>query len=221
MREKFALELPPYWNLEDFKIETSANYGTSVEPIIKSRFTAKIALNSDTFVEAGEDGPIIFLRPVLRTGATSMAYGISTSEHKAATWITKFVLTNNPMVDVGNPRDFFPGRTIIRGTEEEREFYEYLELEEEQQHRLKLSRLSREKQLKEIERQAELASLEHETQLRLTKQNEEKKLELARLEAEATLQQKRNDELIEIQKNLENDLKTRLQPEIPGYWDIV
>jgi hypothetical protein len=221
LREKFVLELPPYWNLDDFKIETSANYGSSVEPIIKSRFTAKIALNLDTFVEAGEVGKIIFLRPVLRVGTTRMVYGISTSEPRAGTWITNFELTNNPMVDVGNPRDFFPGRTIIRGTEEEREFYEYLKLEEEQQHSLKLSRLKQEKQLKEIERQTELEKIAHETQLKLTKQNEEQKLELGRLEAEAALQQKRNDELAEIQKKLKNDLKTRLQLEIPGSWNIV
>ncbi len=49
----------------------------------------------------------------------------------------------------------------------------------------------------------------------------QQKLEFARLEAEAKLQQKRNDELVEIQKKLENDLKARLQLAIPGYWDIV
>ena len=221
LREKFALELPPYWNLEEFKIEASANYGTSVEPIIKSRFTAKITLNSHTFVEAGEEGTIIFLRSVLKLGTTRMVYGISTSEYKAAAWVTKFELTNNPMVDVGSPRDFFPGRTIIRGTEEEKEFYKNLDLEEEQQHKLKLSRLKRENQLKESERQAELDRIAHETKLRAAKQNEQKILELARLEAEATLQQKINDKFFEIQKKLENDLKTRLQLEIPGYWDIV
>jgi hypothetical protein len=122
MQERFMIELPTAWTLQAFDIEAAANYGTAVEPVIRSRFSAVVELGEGTFMMVRQDGPFTFVRSVAQAGETRTLHGIAQSVRRAGAWHTEFMLEANPMEGIGEPRDLIPGRMIILGSEEEVEF---------------------------------------------------------------------------------------------------
>lgn len=123
LRSTFSVEIPGYWEVVSFDIEASQNIGTEVEPVYKSRFKATVGLKSDTFVGAGKEEEAIFIKPAATSGEKRELYGISTSKLHAGAWKTDFELQNNPLPDLGQPRDFFRGeKIIVMGSPEEEAF---------------------------------------------------------------------------------------------------
>jgi len=213
LKARFLIEVPGYWALSKFKVEASANYGTEVEPLFKHRFTAEVELQTDTFLLDGKEGPVTWLVPVAKAGEKRTVYGIATSRLSTGAWQTEFALENNPMVRVGQPRDFFSGRVVVRGTDEEARYREELArptlIEAQLRHQEELARRKREEELKEQERQAEINRLASEARLR----EERRKFK----EQEATARKAEEQELL---RSLAEGAKNQLATKMPGYWKV-
>src|SRR5438552_18352213 len=50
LQRQLAATVPPRWRLAELTIDAQINAGTIVEPLMQTRFTAKIGLAADTYV---------------------------------------------------------------------------------------------------------------------------------------------------------------------------
>lgn len=125
LRNRFRTELPAYVTLPSFDLQVSENVGDKVEPVFKSRFKASLRLDADTYTETSREDGAIFIAPHLKTGTKRDIYGKALSTLKAGSWQIGFEVDNNPLRDMGQPRDFFSGGVVIvKGSAEETAFRE-------------------------------------------------------------------------------------------------
>lgn len=211
---RFQLVVPGYWSLSDFTLVASADYGTAVEPVIKHRFIAQVQLREDTFTVEAEGGFVAWITPVAEAGNTWPVYGIATSILHAGTWQTEFELENQPMANKGQPRGFFEGRVIARGSEEEERHLAELaakrQAEAERVHQEELAGRRRAEELREQERKAELTRVAHKEKVSEEEQEHRKReADAAAAELEALLAE------------LTERAKSRLAVDLPGYWELV
>ncbi len=116
---RFAVRIGAPWKLQLFAVDATANYGTAVEPIIKSRFHAELKLTTDTYVLADRQDAVSVLGRVGKEGEIRTVYGIATAQLRGGTWQVEFDPQNDPVAGSGLPRDAFAGRLIVRGSDEE------------------------------------------------------------------------------------------------------
>ena len=213
LKAHFAMQVPGYWGLSSFDIEASANYGTEVEPVIKHRFTAEVNLRADTFVLESKEGATTWITAVAKSGEKRTIYGIATSTYRAGGWKTELALENNPLVRVGQPRDFFSGLVIARGTEEEVKYREQVDQQREAElglkHQEDLDLRKREEELRLQEREEELARLAHEERVRET--------ERKRQDHDAATAQAEEEALVD---DLAQRTRSLLAIQLPGYWEV-
>lgn len=189
LARQLALELPGTWRMGELTIEASANMGDAVEPLVRSRFNARVALANDSYVEDGRDGPFTFLREVAPAGTEKLLYGTSESRLHAGAWTSTFRLQNPEVLQgLGLPLAAYDGRTIVRGTDEEAEWFAQQEREREEKHRAELAERKRQAELQETERQRELAEQQHAAALAAAAQKQKEEEEAERIRQAARLQ---------------------------------
>jgi hypothetical protein len=121
--KQFSVEIPAYFELSSFDVEASENVGSKVEPFYKARFKATVKLKTETFERASQENEVIFVRHVSDDGETKEIYGMAAARLSAGNWKIVFNLENDPIPNMGRPRDFFTdGRVIVVGTAEEDDF---------------------------------------------------------------------------------------------------
>lgn len=138
IQNNFSLKLPAYWEVTSLNIEVSENVGTKVEPVIQSRFIADIELTTNTYkyAEKLEDATII--SQIANEGLEKKVYGISTSRKKAGSWKINFKFENNPITNLGKPKDFFEGnKVIVEGSSEEEALKEAIAKRKSEEERLR------------------------------------------------------------------------------------
>jgi hypothetical protein len=166
--KQFAVQIPAYFELSSFDVEASENVGSKVEPFYKARFKATVKLKTKTFELASHENEATFIRPVADDGETKEIYGMAGARLSAGNWKIDFNLENNPIPNMGHPKDFFTGgRVILVGTAEETEFkaqqdQKRLAAEQEAEKAQKARQLEEEKQNAERERKANELAAERE-----------------------------------------------------------
>lgn len=201
LARQLALELPGTWRMGDLTIEASANMGDAVEPLVRSRFNARVALANDSYVEDGRDGPFTFLREVAPAGTEKLLYGTSESRLHAGAWTSTFRLQNPEVLQgLGLPLAAYDGRTIVRGTDEEAEWFAQQEREREEKHRAELAERKRQAELQETERQRELAEQQHAAALAAAAQKQKEEEEAERIRQAARLQALEQEKRVETEK---------------------
>jgi hypothetical protein len=123
-KAQLATLLPAPWQLLEYNVEATANYGTDVEPEFRQRVTVTLVPSSDEFVLAGQSGPVTFLLPTVKAGEQRTLYLLVRSSLRAGSWSIDFDLPNQWLVDVGRPRDSYPGKTVIKGSPEEGAYWQ-------------------------------------------------------------------------------------------------
>ena len=245
----FGFELPRGWTVVSFEVEATTDYGTPVEPDVRSRFVVVVELLHDTFFVVERDGPYTFVRPIAEAGEQRTIYGISASVRSAGAWRTQFTLEHDPTADTGQPQGLIPGRLIVLGSEDETEHRELLEAEANARHHDELARRRRDEELKAQEREAEAAQLTHEARLQAqareaehaarlvearyqTELAEERgKAELAREAHEEQLRDQAHAQLLQqvareaermraLGASLTSELEPLLHLHVPGHWTI-
>lgn len=227
----FSQRVPPGWQLAEFIVEAQENYGTEVEPDVRTRFRAIVASREDTFEPAGELEGASLLRPLMKAGEQRTFFGIAISQRQLGNWETRFSLENDPTIDAGFVIDYFPGRRLILGTENEAEFRRQLEAEAQAATEATLARRKREEQLREQERAEELSAVAHEVTLQEKQLAASQEAELAGAKREAALaaalreqeaaeRTARQAELAELLQELPAHLAAELRLQLGSYWSI-
>lgn len=125
LEKKLALDLKGYVEVASFSKEISENAGTKVEPLVQTRFKAKLRLKEDTYVPSGyvrrENAVQLELRN--KKGTEFDLYGIAKATRKGDGWNITFRYENMPS-NIGQPFGHFSaqGKAFIKGSKEEEEF---------------------------------------------------------------------------------------------------
>jgi len=91
------------------------------------------AFETDTYTVASREEGALFLSPRLKAGERRDIYGKVLSTLKAGSWQMAFEVDNNPIPEMGQPRDFFSGGVaMVKGSAEETAFREQQRVNREQ-----------------------------------------------------------------------------------------
>jgi len=149
IRKAALLEMPGFFELDDFKIEASQNVGTEVEPVYRMRLRGALNLREPLYaVEERVLGQVI-LAEVLGEGARFGLFGIAEAKMELGKWVIEFEDVKLTPRIAGEPLSSFDGgQFVFSGTEDE------IKLREEQERQREIAQQQREEQL-ERERQAD------------------------------------------------------------------
>lgn len=132
LEKKLALEIKPYVEIASLEKLISENTGTKVEPVVTTRFKAKLRLREDTYESAGYVGGAAVLKVLYKKGAEFEFYGIARSTRKGENWQTSF-RTETAMPNVGQPQGSFAerGKVVIKGSPGEASLLEDVKKQQE------------------------------------------------------------------------------------------
>lgn len=121
LRSQLAQTLPGAWAVTDLTVDAQANMGTAVDPDIRSRLRASVALTTPTFAILQREGPFTFVRPVAPAGSQRTVHARATSSLRAGRWESRFEIeTPEALAIPGEPEAAIAGRIIQAGSDEER-----------------------------------------------------------------------------------------------------
>lgn len=231
LENSFREFVPQGWELTEFVPEVQENYGTEVEPDVRTRFQAVVQLSQDTYEFAGELTGAILLRPLLQAGELRTYYGVARSRRSLGSWETEFMLENNPTQGTGDVLDAFPGRRLVLGSTDEAEYRAVLQAEADTALAEELARLAREERVREQERASELAEIAHANNLQeaearaaheaeLARAAQEQALAAARREQEAADRAAREAEMAARAEELQQQLAAELRVLLAPHWQI-
>ena len=190
-----ATDLPGYWKVDQLSLSDPVDYGNPIEPEWRWRYEALIAPKEPLYLDSGRHEGVGLLELSLSPESAQTLYGVVIATFHAGSWSGEARHENRPFDHGGEPASFFPGRTVVVGSPEERELREATrqrELEElEARHKAKVA-------ASKIEHQGELAAakeahraalerlkddLEEERERRQAEHQNELAVQLASLEA--------------------------------------
>lgn len=218
LSRRFAVRIGAPWKVQAFVVDATANYGTAVEPVVKSRFHADLKLTADTFVVAERQGSATFLARVSKEGEVRTVFGVATAVLRGGGWQVEFDPQNDPVAGSGLPRTAFPGRLVVRGTDEEAIYFK------------EIAATAAAAQARVLEEQAAVARTARERQaLEATAREEALQIAAKEAAAEAVAAQKRAEEaatadaaaqarLTEQLKSLSESLRASLTVSLSQGW---
>ena len=190
-----ATTLPGYWKVDQLSLSEPVDYGNPVEPEWRWRYEALIAPKEPLYVDGGRHEGVVLLQLSLGPESPQTLYGVVIATFQAGNWSGEARHENRPFDHGGEPASFFPGRTVVVGSPEERELREATrrrELEElEARHKTKvaaskiehLGELAAAKEAHRAALERLTADLEAEREHRQAEHQNELAVQLASLEA--------------------------------------
>ena len=122
-----ANTLPGYWKVDQLSLSDPVDYGNPVEPEWRWRYEAFIAPKEPLYVESGHHEGVegvVLLELTLGPESPQTLYGVAVATFHAGRWSGEARHENRPFDHGGQPASFFPGRTVVVGSPEERELRE-------------------------------------------------------------------------------------------------
>ncbi|GBD41534.1 hypothetical protein HRbin39_00917 [bacterium HR39] len=177
LRGRLALGLQGHWRVGEVTLSEPLEREGGV---LEFAFTAPLELAEDTFVEKAREEEAVLVERVGTTGEVRTLRGKALARRADGGWRFEVEVGNNPVATLGHPVDFFGGKVLVEGSDEEKAW-------REARHRRQLEEMKRQQELEEQKRQSELAEARHRTLL----EQERQKLELAKLQFEERLEQER------------------------------
>ena len=174
-----ATTLPGYWKVDQLSLSDPVDYGNPIEPEWRWRYEALIAPKEPLYVESGRNEGVVLLELNLSPESPRTLYGVVIATFHAGNWSGEARHENRPFDHGGQPASFFPGRTVVAGSPEEREIREATQ-------RQALEKM-------EATHKAESAALniEHQTALAIAK--DAHRVALERLKAEQDAERERRE----------------------------
>ena len=124
LKTGFKMELPGYLGLSDFDVKVLENLGNKVEPKWGSRFEAVVKPNVDLYVfDSKDQNGVTFVMLKTKQGKKIPVYGKYISVPYQGQWKHFVDVDGNPIQNLGDPIEQFKGRVIIRGSDEEQNYY--------------------------------------------------------------------------------------------------
>ena len=124
VEEFIATTLPGYWKVDQLSLSDPVDYGNPVEPEWRWRYEALIAPKEPLYVDGGRHEGVVLLELSLSPESAQTLYGVVIATFHGGTWSGEARHENRPFDHGGQPASFFPGRTVVVGSPEERELRE-------------------------------------------------------------------------------------------------
>ena len=174
-----ATTLPGYWKVDQLSLSEPVDYGNPVEPEWRWRYEALIAPKEPLYVDGGRHEKVVLLELSLSPESPQTLYGVAIATFQAGIWRGEARHENRPFDHGGQPASFFPGRTVVVGSPEERELRE----------------ATRQRELEELEatHKAKRAALKIEHQAALARAKDSHRAALESLKAEHDAERKRRE----------------------------
>ena len=119
-----ATNLPVYWEVDQLSLSDPVDYGNAIEPEWRWRYEATIAPKEPLYVDSGGHEGVVLLELSLGPESPQTLYGVAIATFRAGSWSGEARHENRPFDHGGQPASFFPGRTVVVGSSEERELRE-------------------------------------------------------------------------------------------------
>ena len=174
-----ATTLPGYWKVDQLSLSDPVDYGNPIEPEWRWRYEALIAPKEPLYLESGSHEGVVLLELNFSPESPQTLYGVAIATFHAGSWSGEARHENRPFDHGGQPASFFPGRTVVVGSPEERELREAT-------HRRALEKL-------EATHKAESAALKIEQQATLATAKDAHRTALASLKAEHEAERERRE----------------------------
>ena len=185
-----ANTLPGYWKIDQLSLSDPVDYGNPVEPEWRWRYEALITPKEPLYVDGGRHEEVVLLKLGLGPESAQTLYGVAVATFQAGNWSGEARHENRPFDHGGEPASFFPGRTVVVGSPEERELREAAwqrELEElEAEHKARIEEL-------EATHKATIATSKIEHQGELAAAKEAHRAALERLKADLEAERERRE----------------------------
>lgn len=111
--------LPGYWNVSDFRLVASTMLGDPISPQALIRFEADIFPFEDLFSPIGERvGPFSVVVQTYNGAQPRTLFGTMQLNYSTGAWSGKSTI-ENPIGDLGQPRDMFTDPTLVLGSDEQ------------------------------------------------------------------------------------------------------
>ena len=124
VEQLIANTLPGYWKVDQLSLSDPVDYGNPVEPEWRWRYEALIAPKEPLYVDGGRHEGVVLLELSLGPESAQTLYGVAIATFQAGSWSGEARHENRPFDHGGEPASFFPGRTVVVGSAEERELRE-------------------------------------------------------------------------------------------------
>ena len=119
-----ATDLPGYWKVDQLSLSDPVDYGNPIEPEWRWRYEALIAPKEPLYLDSGRHEGVGLLELSLSPESAQTLYGVVIATFHAGSWSGEARHENRPFDHGGQPASFFPGRTVVVGSAEERELRE-------------------------------------------------------------------------------------------------
>ena len=120
LESAIASNLPGYWRIGALSLTEPVNYGNQVEPDWRWRFEARVAPREVLYTEGERRGALIVLETGIGPDVEYTLYGIARATFHAGRWNAEITHENRPFEHAGQPVSYFPGRTVLSGSDEDR-----------------------------------------------------------------------------------------------------
>lgn len=119
LQSRLTTALPGFWDIAEFRVIASALQGDPIDPQALVRFEADVAPASDLFSVTGETtGPFTIVVPTYDMEHPRTLFGTMQLDYKAGQWSGEPNI-ENPVRNLGQPRDMFTDPTLVLGSEEQ------------------------------------------------------------------------------------------------------
>lgn len=115
IKQHYANELPPHWQLESFKIEAEEQTGTEVDPVIQYRFVAEVSPKEHLHQRIGRLMDTDIVTVVVKKGDETKLHGKAQTSLYQGEWRTHFSMENSPAAD-GSPLSEYKNNVVVKGS---------------------------------------------------------------------------------------------------------
>ena len=119
-----ATTLPGYWKVDQLSLSDPVDYGNPIEPEWRWRYETTIVPKEPLYVDGGRHEGVVLLELSLSPESPQTLYGVVIATFHAGSWSGEARHENRPFDHGGQPASFFPDRTVVVGSPEERELRE-------------------------------------------------------------------------------------------------
>ncbi|MDD4275275.1 MAG: tetratricopeptide repeat protein [Desulfobacter postgatei] len=155
LRNVLSLHLPAYIKLTDFSVEASQNLGSEVEPNWGARFNAVILATTDLYSENNSENNVVFVSLSVKKNSKLDIFGKIYSTLYRGKWRHNIDIDGSPVFNLGLPLTAYSkrgNRIIVRGSIDEKTYYNNLQKERKLQKEAE-ERRSADERKRELERE--------------------------------------------------------------------
>lgn len=117
LADRVVSALPSWWQVSDFRQIAKSDVGDAAQPRVQLRFEADTSPSALLFTEVDRLDPFVFITETRQADDSRVLYGVMDLTYSAGEWDGAIEI-ENPVDDLGVPRDMFSSPTLIMGDAE-------------------------------------------------------------------------------------------------------